>query len=326
MMIRGVALLAVLSLSFLAAPLAAEAQQAGRIARVGWLFLGPKEVSLPSEKFLRDALRDAGWVEGKNLVIEAVHAESKAERLPGLVAELLNRRVDVIVTAGTTAIRAAKDATTSVPIVMAGGGDPVATRLVQSLSRPGGNVTGVSLLGREMSEKKLDLLRQAVPRLKRIALIRAAANPANQFFFDEINAAAKKIGISVVAVDIRQPGDFDAAFERMDSDAVVLLLDPMFVRVRQHIADLAILHRLPLMSSDRAYAEAGALITYGSPWLEILRATVPYIDKILRGAKPGDLPIEQPRKSDLVINLKTAKALGLTIPPSLLLRADQVLE
>jgi putative ABC transport system substrate-binding protein len=300
--------------------------QPSTIRRVGLLWLGSTEASLPSEAYLRDALGAAGWIDGKNIVIDPVRAEGKAERLPALVAELIRRKVDVIVTTGTTAIRAAKNATTFVPIVMAGGGDPVATGLVQSLARPGGNITGVSLLGQELAEKKVDLMKQALPRLKKIILIRAAANPANDFFLEQTSAAARKFGMTVAAVNIHQPDDFESAFERMRGDAAILLLDPMFVPVRKRIAELTIEHHLPLMSSDRMYAEAGALMTHGIIWFEILRATVPFIDRILRGAKPGDLPIEQPRKLDLVINLKTAKVLGLTIPPSLLLRADQVIE
>jgi putative tryptophan/tyrosine transport system substrate-binding protein len=311
-----------------ATPRAAEAQQSRRsVRRVGWLDPGSSTgEETPGLAAFRESMRELGWVEGTNVVYESAFAEGNAERLPALAAELIARKVDVIVTGGTTAIRAARNATEAVPIVMTGGGDPVGTGLVQSLARPGGNITGVSLVGQELMYKNVDLLKQALPRVRTLALLRNAANPANPFFLQHAETAGRQLGIRVSAVDVRDPSDFDAVFARPAVDAAIMLSDFMFYPHRSRIAQLAILSRLPLMASDRTYAEAGFLLTHGFQYIERVRAAAPYVDKILRGANPGELPIEQPRRSELAINLKTAKALGLTIPPALLLRADQVIE
>jgi putative ABC transport system substrate-binding protein len=305
---------------------AAWAQPAGGVRRVGWLGLASATTTAPVLKVLVDTLRELGWIEGQNILFEAVHADGKAERLPSLVAELRRRKVDLIVTSGTTSISAAKDGAGSLPIVMAGGGDPVGSGFVQSIARPGGNITGVSLLGRELSEKNVDFLKQVVPSATRMALIRAAANPANPFFLEHMAAAGQRVGVRVVAVDIATPDEFENAFARLAADAAFMLMDPMFFPHRHRIAELAVKHRLPVISANRTYAEAGLLMTHGARVEEVFRATAPFIDKILRGAKPGDLPIEQPAKLDLAINLKTARALGITVPLSLLLRADLVIE
>jgi putative tryptophan/tyrosine transport system substrate-binding protein len=303
-----------------------KAQHAQTRHRVGWLSLGSETASISMQKVLREALRNLGWTGNKEIVFESVFAEGRAERLPSLVAELLSRQVQLIVASGTTAIQAAKEATRTIPIVMLGGGDPVGTGLVQSIARPGGNVTGVSLLGEELSAKTLDLMKQMLPRLGALVLIRAAANPANQFFLNHFDAAGRKLGIRVIPLDIRTPDDFTEVFARLTADAGFILLDPMFSPHRARIAQFAIERRLPLVSADRSFAEAGLLFSHGFQYDEVVRAAAPFIDKILRGAKPGELPIEQPNKLDLAINLKTARALGLTIPPSLLARADQVIE
>ena len=270
-------------------------------------------------------MRELGWVEGKNIAFDWLYADAKPERLSPLVAELLRRKVDVIVTRGTTAIRAAQSATTTVPIVMAGGGDPVGAGLVQSLARPGGNVTGVSLLGQELMEKHVGLLKQLLPALSRVTQIQAAANPANRFFAQYMDAAARKLGMQLVILEIRGPDDLEAAFGRITTGAAFMLLDPMFVAHRHRIAQLAIRRRLPLTSAERTYAEAGFLMTYG-PGAEVLRLTAVFVDKILRGAKPADLPVEQPSRLELVVNLATAKTLGLNIPREILLQADQVID
>ena len=306
-------------------PLLGEAQQVGKVYRLGWLGLGSQAAAAPLKSVLLDALRERGWNE-RQIVFEEAFAEGDARRLPSLVRELLSRNVEVIITSGTTAIQAAKDATRTVPIVMMGGGDPVGTGLVQSLAKPGGNVTGISLVGQELSEKTLDLMKQALPSLSVLVLIRQAANPANQFFLNHFEAAGRKLGISVTPLDIRTPEEFASAFTRVKADAGLMLLDPVFYPHRERIADLALKNRLPLVSLGREYAEAGLLFTHGPELTQVVRAVAPYVDKILRGARAGELPIEQPSKLDLVINLKTAKALGLTIPPSLLLRADRVIE
>jgi len=313
------------SAAVLAAPLVTMGQQAGRVFLVGWLDLGTSSSNDPPANF-KHAMRELGWIPGTNIAFDSVYAGGRVERLPAMVAELLRRKVDVIVTTGTTAIRAAKEATSTVPIVMVGGGDPVGTGLVQSLARPGGNVTGVSLVGKELMEKNVDLLRQLVPGINTVTLIRAAANPGNRFFSEHMAAAAERLGIRVNVVDIRDAGHFEEVFSEITGDAAFMLLDPMFDAHVGQIAELAIRRRLPLMSALRWYAEHGFLLTHGTSRAEVIRLAARFVDKILRGAKPGDLPVEQPTKFELVINLKTAKALGLTIPPSLLLRADQVIE
>jgi putative ABC transport system substrate-binding protein len=296
-----------------------------RRRRVGWLDLGTAANTRPRE-ILPSRLRELGWVEGKNIAFDWLYADAKVARLSSLVAELIRRKVDVIVTAGTTAIRAAKDATTTVPIVMAGGGDPVGAGLVQSLARPGGNVTGVSLLGQELMEKNLGLLKQLLPALSTVTLIRAAANPANRFFAQNMEAAARRLSVRLAVLDVHRPDDLEATFGRITSDAAFMLLDPMFTPHRRRIAELAIRRRLPLMTAERAYTEAGFLVTDGAALPEVLRLTAVFVDKILRGAKPAELPVEQPSHLELVVNLATARAVGLSIPPAILLQADQVID
>lgn len=317
--------------SFLAAPaLGALAESSRgsadeRLRRVGWLELGTGASTQPRE-ILPSRLRELGWVQGKSIAFDWLYADAKAKRLAPLAAELLRRKVDVIVTTGTTAIRAAKDATTTTPIVTAGGGDPVGAGLVQSLARPGGNVTGVSLVGQELMEKNLGLLKQALPALSTVTLIQAAANPANRFFAQHMDAAGRKLAVRLAVLDIHGPDDLEAAFGRITTDAAFILLDPLFCAHRRRIAQLAIRRRLPLMTGERTFAEAGFLLTYGARFTEVLRLAAVFVDKILRGAKPPDLPVEQPHDLELVVNLATARALGLTIPPGILLQAGQVIE
>jgi putative ABC transport system substrate-binding protein len=315
--------LATLAVGALAASSGTSADE--RLRRVGWLDLGTAANTLPRE-VLPSRLRELGWLEGKNIVFDWLYADAKAERLSPLVAELLRRKVDVIVTSGTTAIRAVKDATTTVPIVMAGGGDPVGAGLVQSLARPGGNVTGVSLLGQELMEKNLGLLKQLLPALSTVTLIRAAANPANPFFAQHMDTAARRLGVRLAILDVHGPDDLEAACGRITADAAFMLLDPMFFANRRRIAELAIRRRLPLMTAERTFAEAGFLVTYGAGRAEVFRLAAAFVDKILRGAKPADLPVEQPSQLELVVNLATAKALGLSIPQAILLQAGQVID
>jgi putative ABC transport system substrate-binding protein len=314
--------LAALAAGVLAAPSGVGADE--RLRRVGWLDLGTAANTQPRE-VLPARLRERGWIEGKNIAFDWLYADARPERLSPLVAELLRRKVDVIVTPGTTAIRAAKDATTTVPIVMAPGGDAVGAALVNSLARPGGNVTGVSILGQELMEKQPGLAKQLLPALRTLALIRAEGNPANSFYAQRMDAAARKLRVQLVIVDIRGPDDLEAAFGRITADAAFMLLDPMFIAHPHRIAKLAIQRRLPLMTADRMYAEAGFLMSYGTPRGEVLRLTAVFVDKILRGAKPADLPVEQPSRLELVVNLATAKTLSLNIPPGILLQAEQVI-
>ena len=315
--------LAALAAGVLAAPSGVGADK--RLRRVGWLDLGTAADTRRSREVLPSRMRELGWVEGKDIAYDWLYAEARPERLSPLVAELLRRKVDVIVTRGTTAIRAAQSATTTVPIVMAGGGDPVGAGLVKSLARPGGNVTGVSLLGQELMEKHVGLVKQLLPALRTLALIRAAANPANSFFAQHMDAAAQKLRVQLVILDIRGPDDLEAAFGRITADAAFMLLDPMFFAHPHRIAKLAIQRRLPLISADRTFAEAGFLMSYGTAGGEVLRLTAVFVDKILRGAKPADLPVEQPSRLELVVNLATAKTLGLNIPREILLQADEVI-
>jgi putative ABC transport system substrate-binding protein len=315
--------LAALAGGALAAPSGVGADE--RLRRVGWLDLGTAANTRPRE-VLPSRLRELGWVEGKTIAFDWLYADARPDRLSPLVTELLRRKVDVIVAQGTTAIHAAKSATTTVPIVMAGGGDPVGAGLVQSLARPGGNVTGVSLLGQELMEKHVGLLKQLLPALGTVALIQAAANPANRFFAQWMGAAARKRNVQLVILDIRGPDDLEAAFGRITADAAFMLLDPMFLAHRHRIAKLAIQRRLPLVTADRIFAEAGFLMSYGTGREQVLRLTAVFVDKILRGAKPADLPVEQPDRLELVVNLATAKTLGLSIPPGILLQADQVID
>jgi putative tryptophan/tyrosine transport system substrate-binding protein len=314
----------------LIAPLAAGAQQPGKVARIGRLEQG----SSGTDEAFRQGLRELGYVDGQNVVIEYRYADGRAERLPDLAAELVSLRVDVIVSGGTLAPLAAKQATSTIPIVLAAAGDPVGTGLVTNLAKPGGNVTGLSNLSRDLTAKRLQLLKEIVPRLSRVTVFWNAANIVAVLHIPEVEAAARTLGLQVQSLEVRGPDDFDnAVLERRllaatsgGGGALFLLDDPLVMRYRMPIADFAIRNRLPSSAAYKNFAEAGGLITFGASLADLYRRAALYVDKILKGAKPGDLPVEQPSKFELVINLKTAKALGLTIPPSLLLRADQVIE
>jgi putative ABC transport system substrate-binding protein len=312
----------------LAAPLAAAAQEARGVPRVGVVIPATREelaAGGPLESFKR-GLRALGWVEGQTVLIEARYADGRADRIPGLAMELARLKVNVIVTAGTTAIQAVRDATTDIPIVMAGGGDPVGTGLVTTLARPGGRITGVSLVGKEVLGKALELLKTAVPRTARVGVLMNAANPANGFLFKEMVEVGNVIGVQLHRIDVPGGADMDAAVARAQGGALLVLADPLFFGHRARIADIALRLRHASMFIGRAYAEAGGLLSYGVLVDEVWARAAGLVDRILKGANPGDLPVEQPTKFELVINLKTAKALGLTIPPSLLQRADQVIE
>jgi putative ABC transport system substrate-binding protein len=310
----------------LAAPLGAHAQQQlAKVYRIG--FLGSESVSNQANRVeaLRAGLRDLGYVEGKNIGIEFRWGEGKYDRLPELAAELVRLKVDVIVTSGSKATVAAKRATTTIPIVLGSVGDAVATGLVTSLARPGGNITGWTFLGPELTAKRLELLKEAIPRISQVAFLENPADPTASRPAMEITAKALKL--SVQPFEARAPGEFDSVFAAMARgrvDAVVVQGDTMFTVNAKTIADLAVKHRLPSAGLD-GFAEAGGLIAYGANPLEGHRRAAVFVDKILKGANPGDLPIERATRFVLVINLKTAKALGLTIPPSLLARADEVI-
>jgi putative ABC transport system substrate-binding protein len=317
-----------ITVGFLAAPLAAEAQP-GKVHRIGYLSSGPSTSNLYRGAFQQN-LRELGWVEGQNIVTDYRFAEGRLDRLPDLAAELVRLKVDVIVASPTPAAVAAKNATGTIPIVAWGLGDPVGLGLVASLARPGGNITGVSYsVGMDTFGKGLELLREAIPNVRRVAVLSNPANPAHRLAIDNVKRAARSLGLQLQLLEARGPNEFDAAFAAMAKErvaAVLVLADGVFVFQRAPLAELAVKNRLPSMHGTRENAEAGGLMSYGPSNLDALRRAASFVDKVLKGANPADLPIEQPTKFELVINLKTAKALGLTIPPSLLQRADQVIE
>ena len=322
------ACLGTLAGALLAASLAAEALQAGTVARIGVLELGSELTSGPQEAF-RQGLRELGYVQGQNIVLEYRFAEGRADRLPDFAAELVRHKVDVIVAGGTPAPLAAKHATSTIPIVMAAAGDPVGTGLVASLAKPVGNVTGLSNHSAELTGKRLQLTKEIVPGLSRVAVLWNAANPIAELVFKETEAAARTLGVQVQSVEVRGPDDFDNALPATVSGGVGALFvidDPLVFRYLKQIADFAARNRLPATAIYKQFAEAGGLMTFGANLADLNRRAAIFVDKILKGAKPADLPVEQPTKYELVINLKTAKALGLTIPPSLLQRADQVID
>ena len=310
---------------------ASMAQQGGLVTRIGYLdpTRGSNQATLLFLQVFRQGLGELGYVEGKNLVLEQRYAEDRPERLSALAAELVNLHVSVLVTLATPATLAAKAATTTIPILMVVG-EPVGAGIVPSLSRPGGNITGLALNNAEVAGKRLQLLKEAIPKLAHVAVL---ANQANRSFtalhLAKIRGAAERLGITVQPVEARGPGELVDAFSAMTrghAEAVIILPDPMFTSHRKRIADLALQHGLALTHDSKLFVEVGGLLGYMPVYEEFYRRAATYVDRILKGAKPADLPIEQPTKFELVINLKTAKALGLTIPPSLLARADQVIE
>jgi putative ABC transport system substrate-binding protein len=315
-----------------AAPLAAKAQQAAKVPRIGYLTSNLASNPRSVDAFLQ-GLRDLGYVEGRNVVIEYRDAEGKLERLPALASELLVLKVDVIVAAaGTLAALAAHQATKTIPIVVIAVGDPVTSGLVTSLARPGGNVTGLSALSADLTRKWLELLKQAVPTVSRVALLLqpgALGERTEKDIVKEAEVAARVLGVRLQVVEARGPADFDRAFSDMTRAHAGALMVPstsMFNSERRRLLTLAAKTRLPTLFTFREYVDAGGLMSYGPNLADLFRRAATYVDKILKGAKPGDLPVEQPAKFELMINLKTAKALGLTIPPSVLQRADEVIQ
>ena len=315
--------------ALLAAPLAARAQPTAKIARIGWL--GDMPAAGPRLEAFFQGLRDLNYVEGRNLVIEYRYAEGKPERYPALAAEVVALKVDVIVSANTLGTLAARQATKTIPIVFIGAADPVQSGLVTSLARPGGNATGLSALSPELVGKCLELLTQAVPGVSRVAVLwqpGAQGERTDKDMLKGADVAARALGMRLQFVEARGPTEFDRAFSDMTkarADALTVLGSAMFNNERRRLVDLAAKNRLPAVYSGRASVDAGGLMSYGPDIADLWRRAATYVDKILKGAKPADLPVEQPTKFELVINLKTAKALGLTIPPSLLQRADEVI-
>jgi ABC-type uncharacterized transport system substrate-binding protein len=309
-------------------PVTARAQQSGKLRTIG--FLGPNTHSAASEwvaAFVQ-RLRELGWMEGRTITIEYRWAEGREERFAEIAAEFVRLKVDVIVTSGTPAVMASKKATSVIPIVFATAGDPVGSGLVASLARPGGNVTGLATLANELAGKRLELLREVVPDLRRLAIMGNVGNPFTVLELGEVQAVARTLGLEVATLEIRRAQDLAPAFEALKSraDALYVCTDALANTNRIRINIAALGERLPTMHGSRDYVEAGGLMSYGPNFPDMFRRTADYVDKILRGAKPGDLPVEQPTKFDLVVNLTTAKALRLDVPPTLLTRADEVLE
>ena len=324
---RLIGLAVILSLTL--APLAAEAQSAGKVYRIGILETRSTAMNAANLDAFRQGLRELGYVEGQNFVIEYRSADGRPERFPGLATELVRLKVDLIVTRGTPAVLAAKNATGSIPIVMATSADPTGFAIVSSLARPGGNVTGLSTIAVELAGKRLELLKEAIPRIARIAQLANMSSPVSVSQWRQIEVAARSLGLEPQLLDVRAPEDLARAFDtaiKQRADAVLVVNDTLTQTNVRRIVDLSAKHRLPSIFTSREFVDAGGLMAYGPNFTDLYRRAATYVDKILKGAKPGDLPVEQPTKFELVINLKTAKALGLTIPQSVLQRADQLIE
>ena len=324
-----VSVVALLAIFLLAAPLAADAQAPAKVPRIGYLTPRSLTDSTYLLESLRQGLRELGYVEGQTIAIEYRFAEERPERLPALAAELVRLKVDVIVTGASPAPEAAKQATSAIPIVFAVAADPVATGLVASIARPGGNITGLANMATEVVGKQLELLKEVVPKVSRVAILWNPNNLGQSAVLRGAEGAARTLGLQLHIVQAHTPAEIDAAFAAMRSQhtgGVLVLRDGLFLAQRTQVAALATKSRLPAIYGFRESAEAGGLMAYGANVPLMYRRAATYVDKILKGAKPADLPVEQPTKFDLVINLKAAKALGLTIPPSLLQRADEVIQ
>ena len=309
-------------------PLEVRAQQAGKVFSIG--LLAPVTAPTPGDRIdmeaLRMGLRDLGWVEGKNLVVETRWAGENPRRQRELAAELKALPVALILAHATTTIRAARDGAPGLPVVMINAGDPVGAGLVASLARPGGDLTGTSAAGEEVLSKQVELLSAAVPQLKRVSVLMNSANPANGFFFDAMSSRARTLGLRLDRIDVAVEGELDGAIARAKGGALVVNGDPMFFRQRARIIELTLRSRVPSIFGGREYVAAGGLMSYLSSNAWHWRSAASFVDKILKGAKPAEIPVEQPTKFDLAINLKTAKALGITLPQSLLQRADEVIQ
>ena len=326
---RRIALAVVLAISLVHATVAVEGQEPTRVWRIGFLGAGSYSPGDPRVEALRRGFQELGYAEGRNLVLELRWAGGHADRLPALAAELAKVKIDAIVTQGTQATDAARRTATSIPVVFAVAGDPVGTGLVTSLARPGGHVTGLTDIAPEIAGKRLELLREAVPGIARIAVLWNPANPSAAPQMKDTAGVARSLGLSVRSLEVRDGGQLDGAFTTAAQDkarVVIVLSDGALYAQRVHIARSAAKHRLLCVAWTPEFAESGCVMAYGANVVELHRRAPVFVDKILKGANPGDLPVEQPTKFELVINLKTAKALGLAIPQTILLQADRVIE
>ena len=307
----------------------AEAQQPKKVPRIGYLSATSPSVNPSRVEGFRQGLRELGYVEGKNIIIEWRYAEGKLDRVGGLAADLVRLKVDVIVTAGPTATPAVKKATATIPVVMGYDNDPVGSGFVSSLAHPGGNITGLSALFPELSGKRLELLKEILPRLSRVAVLGTSTQPGNAQALKEVELAARALRVQLQYLDVLNPKDVEIAFRAASkgrADAVLVLVGPVFNSHRIQVADLAVKNRLPAVYGQPQYVEDGGLLSYAPNYSDLFRRAATYVDKILKGAKPADLPVEQPTKFEFIINLKAAKQIGLMISPNVLARADKVIK
>ena len=319
----------IVALAILEAPLAADAQQPGKVPRIGYLGNSSPALERDHVAAFRQGLHDLGYTEGQNILIEFRWAEGRYDRLPEFAAELVRLKVDVLLTAGTPGALAAKQETQTTPIVMAVSGDAVGTGLVQGLARPGGNITGLTRMTRELDGKRLELLKEIVPRLSRVAILLNPANPISALGWKEALAGAETLRLKLEPVEVKAPEEFDAAFAAIAKQrpgALFIIADQFLLASRIQIVDLAARRSLPAIYPYREFVDAGGLISYAPNYPAMFRRAAAYVDKILKGTKPEELPVEEPTKFELVVNLKTAKALGITIPQSVLVRADEVIQ
>jgi putative ABC transport system substrate-binding protein len=317
-----------LAVTFTMCGAAAMAQQPKKAHRIGYLNASSFSTNATRMEAFRRGLHDLNYVEGKNIIIEWRSADGKSDRLAALATELVRLPVDVIVTGGSTSTRAAKTGTSTIPIVITNDPDPVGDGLVSSLARPGGNITGLSTLAPELSGKRLEILREIVPKLSRVAVLGTSTQPGVGHQLSELEVAAKTLGVKLQNLDVLDSKEIETAFrtaKKGQADGLIVLTSPILSTQRTQLADLAVKHRLPAIYSDSRYVEVGGLMTYSVSFLDLDQRAATFVDKILKGAKPADLPVEQPRKFELVINLKAAKQIGLTIPPNVLARADKVI-
>ena len=307
----------------------AEAQQPKRIPQIGYLSYGSVEIEKSWLAVLQQGLRELGYLEGKNIVIEQRHAAGRSEKLPELLAELIRLKVDVLIAAGDPAAHAAKEATSAIPIVMVSSPDPVGTGLIASLAHPGGNVTGLSDFHAGVITKRFEVLKDVVPLMSRVAVLLNPANRSNTLQFKDIQATAPAFRVTIISLEVKGPDDMDDTFARIGKErpgALLVVGDKLFATHQKRIFEFVGKSRLPAIYSQRGYVDAGGLMSYGSNFADQYRRVAIYVDKILKGAKPADLPVEQPTKFELVVNLKAAKQIGLTVPPSVLFRADKVIK